>query len=614
VDARATENAIAAELEPLRASIERYILADTEHVLVRSDGPAEHTLPGARRSLVLPSTWQAVVNGVARLAADYGSWPLVQRAIEPAMLGAASNARRMSPRPRSWVIEGPLDLASAQVATVEAAADPRPAEPLTATSIAKLLPTMARVAAALNATEQRMTCEWLWDGNRVWLVQADPLADSDTEPEAQRLLDDSAAPVWLPTGTALEGDWSGPKTYSRKRFQAHLWPTVPMVARRAEHFRESASRRQLLRRELARHDAPLVVRVDAGRPERAARPLLPTSAPSRRLDALDAFIREALDDVARQGIPLANCGILISPLVPARVSVLARAQPRSNRVVLNALWGFPDGLLTLPHDRYWVTEQDLAADIRHKPACLVLAEGVRRQVRLGDPWDWQATLNDHEVRVIAGWTRMLADEDDRPLHLMCLARVSGIRGAAGLLPFHVLQHDIHDAGGRPARPPRGKSVVVHSLADVASLDDSAAVLRLEPDLDVARDAEFYAAVARAAVDADIPIMFAGSLLGHARSALVQSGAVVVSPDEDAPVSNDRPFEVPVIASTHSGLARIRLVPTDQAAELTADAHRQGRGALKPIPWLSAKSAATLTPVLDRPGEPGRFLDDSSSLK
>ena len=136
--------------------------------------------------------------------------------------------------------------------------------------------------------------------------------------------------------------------------------------------------------------------------------LLPTSPPSDSPAALVEFAEAAFARLLHSGRPEDDVALLASPLVPAHVSALVSADPNHAEIRIDALWGYPDGLLYLPHDSFSVREGRVRASIRYKPACLVLAVGERREVRVGPGWDWARTLSASEALHLATWASELA--------------------------------------------------------------------------------------------------------------------------------------------------------------------------------------------------------------
>src|SRR5689334_1840463 len=381
-----------------RAEIEAWLFRVVEHLIVRSDGPREGRQPGAGLSLACEASWEALEDCLeeyrARGPGTFGR-PIVQAAVEPALLGVMSNARPVASRPDSWVVEGVLDLREPGERRIRAANRPGRPGRLRASSVDEMLAALRRVCRHLSRAESRVRCEWAWDGARVWVLQADSLPELPGDRKAMRYLGSRdrqrilGADSDLPESRRLAKRFA--KLRSRTTFAELGMPLVPLWALTASQWQALDDPRAWIERLIERHRCPLVVRCDLA--SRSAPFLLPTSPPLLSAQELADFVQGRLVEFRS-----AECGeedilFLFSPLVAARASALAIADADAGEAWIDALWGFPDGLLGLPHDSFSYGEGSPAGRrIRHKPACLMLEPGHSRRVPIAAPLDWEATL------------------------------------------------------------------------------------------------------------------------------------------------------------------------------------------------------------------------------
>ena len=94
--------------------------------------------------------------------------------------------------------------------------------------------------------------------------------------------------------------------------------------------------------------------------------LLPTSAANKNPDVLVAFMERAAKGFAERGLRDANWAFLLARLVEARASAMVHARPGAQRVQVDALWGFPDGLLHYPHDSWFYDPESGRATERRR--------------------------------------------------------------------------------------------------------------------------------------------------------------------------------------------------------------------------------------------------------
>jgi hypothetical protein len=277
---------------------------------------------------------------------------------------------------------------------------------------------------------------------------------------------------------------------------------------------------------IARHRVPVVVRCDLA--EGSTPFLLPTSQPETSPQRLVRFVENAIHSY-RGALPAADVLLLFSPLMPARVSALVAVGEDSGAAEIDALWGFPDGLLNLPHDSFQVGRGGIRrSEIRYKPACLLLEDGVARRALLGPPLDWDETLREDELLTLAGWAASLSEAYGREMQLMALCRLGGRRGPDGCVPFHCWPVE-KGAGETPGRAPL-PTLTIRDWPDLRS-EARRCAARLDPDPSLIRSVEFFAAVGEWAVAREVTVLFSGSFLGHIRAILEKSGAVVFPEDQ-----------------------------------------------------------------------------------
>jgi hypothetical protein len=555
--------------DALRAALFELIRrANGARVIVRSDGPAETAHPGAGTSIVLAANTSALDEALGDR--DLARCALAQVAVEPAVAGLMSNERRLSVRADAWTLEGELALARPErrplPTLVPAQRDLQALTPKDAADV------LAVVGAQLAADGARRRVEWLWDGSRVWIVQADRL---DARPPATRPPGPIAGPA--PSLGQLAGDKSfrGCKIGRWRVFERLGWvrPEIHLIT--GDHWRHDAHHvaEELRRRMSGDPPGPWVVRTDVLEGVGVEHLLLPASPACDNPERLVGYMVETAERMADARLADEQWAFLVAPLYPCQASAWAEASPRHDLVAVDALWGFPDGLLHLPHDSYQVNATgEVSATVRFKPACVIAEHDRWSTQKLLAPYDWETPLDDDELQAIAALTRGLAAEVHHAVQLMILARVGGQRGAGGLLPFHFT---LRTERGKPAHRPGGRDpheAVLTGPDDLDTLDERQppAVLRVDPKPEALRDAAFLRRVGRWASERRVPIIFAGSVLGHAFHLLAQDGAAVVqlADDERTQQLEDVEWQTVVVAYAQ-GLERVRTVPRQFARAAAA---------------------------------------------
>jgi hypothetical protein len=420
-------------------------------ILVRSNSPNETGSSGRGAFKSVPTTHalEAVCSAIDDvLRQDPTLFATLQLAVEPGLPGHMSNERRVSQRRSLWLIED-ADGRFPQV-RIEAPKSDQSIDSIAATSEEELLGALRKMAGFLQTKQDGFFhCEWVWDRERVWLVQADHIQLSRDSPPANLYLRGadlwpfSFTPSWIGLRhfNAVESaQWR--KLRRPKVFAKCGLPTADVYLISGDDWRngggahnaELAADLRLLCQRL------VVVRCDVNNEEYT---LLPTSPPSRDPAVLMKFMEEVF---ASKKVPASDWAFLLANLVPARVGAMVQAFPAAERVRIDALWGFPDGLLHFPHDSffYYPNEDRIEGTINYKGVCLLFDDGAWSYSDVGRPEDWEATLDSEEVKSLARWGLRLAKELNQQVQLMALARIGGVRGEKGLstLALYELQYSV----------------------------------------------------------------------------------------------------------------------------------------------------------------------------
>ena len=294
--------------------------------------------------------------------------------------------------------------------------------------------------------------------------------------------------------------------------------------------KNSDSLRSDLRRILRQ---PTVVRFDIEKNVPFDDLLLPTSNPLRSLDDLMNFVSLNSTNFLAAGVEPSQWAVLLAQLVPARVSAMVHAFPYAQRVRVDSLWGFPDGLSFFPYDTSYCTKnsQEIARHPAWKGTGLFFYGMRWKTERIGPPFDWSETLAPDELVEISRWALRVATALKTEVQLMVLCRIGGYRGPAACLPWHFTCLSIPEYRTSLAHLPLQGMREVRDWRDLSEISVAPAssfqAFHVHPTDDCLRDAAFLGRIGEIAHQLDVPILFEGSLLGHAYYLLSRAGAPVV---------------------------------------------------------------------------------------
>lgn len=571
----------------------------SSQLLIRSNAPTEgFSSRGEFQSFIIQPTLRSVADAIAGLFDSAGATrmcPILQPAVEPAILGHMSNERRLTDRLQRPLVEWLARTGGGPQQHYLTCKRHKWADtPLLATTEREVLARLRSAAAFLTKCCRRWHCEWVWDGRQVWIVQADEAPEVNAGEADEYLAScDASQPTFLPQSGILQHfrDVSTPSWRKLQRPRAFVRAQLPtadiFVLPGSAWLSSDPSTRERIRADLAQMVRyPVVARTDLSEDVPSQDILLPTSPPATDAEVLMRHMDTAAAWFASKGIPPENWAFLLAYLIPARASAMVHAYPNAQRVRVDALWGFPDGLLHFPHDSYYydVSEGRISRQLGYKGLCLLPDGGGWISRSVGRHLDWQPTLSDDEARTLADWGLRLARELQSELQLMALTRIGGRRGVTACLPWHFTTWSVPPyTDSLRALPLSQAYEVISSYEDLERLrsgDVAATAPRshgylLRPTAQLLRDDDFLRAAASFAAQYRRPLYFEGSLLGHAYYVMTRVGAMVVPIADDEPPMPARVYRklvrdrIPLIIAQAGGLARVRTVQRSLARPLLA---------------------------------------------
>ena len=529
---------------------------------------------------------ERLAEAIDRVAAqDHGQLNLVvQRQVQHGQLGHMSNARRVSDTAAKWLVETAPPLRTQVYERIRSVA-PVPEEPLSATVRADVLHALRRVAGHLNSTfDERCHCEWVWDGDNVWVVQVDEAPSVQTSPFADSYLQsvDEEARAEATHKQVIRSFRDGAAKWRKlrrpKNFERLGWPTATLYLLTADAWGDPETREEALEDLRPLIQDGLVIRCDVSEDVAGDDMLLPTSPLLRDPDVAASFMDRTVEELGAAGIEPPDLSFLFAGLVAARASAMVRAHPKGRVVRVDTTWGFPDGLSFVPHDTHIVTrDRKIKTSKRCKSHCYLPHETEWALHELGEPYDWRRVLSDEEILHLADWGRKMADLIDSEVQLMCLARVGGARGPEACLPWHYTSHDVPPYSQSEPYPPRREGAVdVRNREDLAALANATGFIEqiwIRPDSEHIRDRTFIQDVASAASGLGIPLLFEGSLLGHAYFLMKSQGAQVIPISPANPELDRATYDklvrdrIPLVIQRAGGVARIETVDSGEARTL-----------------------------------------------
>lgn len=471
---------------------------------------------------------------------------IVQSRVHVSNRGHLSNERRISKTANHWMWEVELPEYSAGRFNSQRASPPQLQEPLRLLGGGKkpLLSLFRKVARwGTELKLGRIHLEWGVGDQTFWLFQLDFENDQlDTGVDPDKLLRQHDV---LPTGALPQSapihivDFNRDTGWSKiEKVRAFLvdravpYPTLFYLTG-AELLNAINSHHDLNADIHAALGDHVVCRTDCttGGVDRLNLPRTDTVSSRVAL----TFMQETLASLTKQGAKSDEVCFIFHKFIPATAAAWALAKPDRQLVLIDSLWGLPDGLQYLPHDTFEfdVRRRAISAErIRFKPKFLQeTANGEWKLININRNIARHRSLTLSDLREVAEQTYNIAVRLNKPIQIMWFCAVPESVGIGRNIPWFMMEPEpISDLPSRPIAPDK-KRLPIRSMADLdrARLQQSGRfILSLEPESDLFRSAEFLDGVASLALERNFPVSMTGSVLAHAYYTLERKGVSVIT--------------------------------------------------------------------------------------
>ena len=391
----------------------------------------------------------------------------------------------------------------------------------------------------------RVTCEWIADHARIFLVQIDqegedlfgvnpfqlrvPPAHQPAAAQGTFLLpaDDDAIEVWDKL-LVLRQLWDKTAVYRPTLFY------VPLSAlpesddsegrrRLEEDFRKLIGPDNIVVRTSVRANQEKLVNL------KRTEGLAPAAAASSCLETRDKF-RAA-------GKNISDLAFVAHRFMAAHAAAWARAEPDNPTVEIHSLWGLPDALQYCPYDIWEVhvpTENATEYPDYKSNMLIAAANGGWNYVRIANEYGRSLSIGRREALDVAVRTSAIANRLREPCHVMWFIGCIAPGGEKYNIPWYWTKAH---AAERNLDRSNYQVIRIGSKEDLAAFKKrtgslSKFALEVSPnDPDLMRDMDFIREVGQSAKAAGIPVLFSGSTLAHAFFELNRQGCVVVARGE-----------------------------------------------------------------------------------
>lgn len=459
---------------------------------------------------------------------------MIQVRVQSRRYGHMSNERRVSERHDSFLVEefGLSDelLTSYRITT----ATPADRGPLLAGGADDLRALLRGLAAQKLGLRGRRHYEWVWDGNRLWVVQCDFESTPVGDPPNSRWTAPIGAAV--PPLTVFKEDTQAQKPWNKVNCVAAIrnagLPAATLFVLEDSSVIESLAEYGAAPPDLAADvqslsSSPVVVRTDLLKPpEDLATVLLPRTETCLDAASVMAFLIERARYFLERGFSCDEFAFLVHRFIPARAGSYSVARPGDARVRIDSSWGVPDTLLYYPHDSYQVDAGtgSIHRQIRCKSEYIDFdCDGKWREKLAGTQWDWKQSVVDDDLRVIARDVLAIAESVGNRVEVMHFVDVHDASAPyPRCLPWF-FRLSPEEAGGVPSGSLfRAGSFVVRDQADIQvarrrlEADQAPPVrrIRFRASAEATHSPDLVDEVCSLALDHSLSVELEGSELAH----------------------------------------------------------------------------------------------------
>ncbi len=413
------------------------------------------------------------------------------------------------------------------------------------------------------ALEQKLRIhfEWVWDGDAIYLVQADQEHEvNGIDPTIVHHLG-QGIPFEFKPKCLKEINEDHASRYNKIRnvltYRKLRLPSTKIYVLDDQTIIDNLALGQVsadLKQDIsALVERSLVIRMDISTSDKSRCQLLPRTNEVRDLGSALEWLKAKSAEIKGHGLR-EDIVFIFHNFVPAVSSAFAYAAPRVRKVQIEALWGLPEGLYYNSHDKYIVDTQiprgkELCYEdinkfvVQEKTNFKRFFVAPEKDGRwsthpLKSPYDWRGTIQKQEwVKEIALESRRIAEEEGTSLSIMWFIGIPTWVCSRPIMPWYHETYDPKISSRAPTqrtKTPFDKSMVIRTSEDIEVLRQEAEKpcvsvrrVRIQPREEVLlRDKDTLRIIGELTKKIDAVILLEGAVLSHAYYQLIESNAVV----------------------------------------------------------------------------------------
>lgn len=405
----------------------------------------------------------------------------------------------------------------------------------------------------------RLHFEWVWDGKRIYIVQADePKNQGGVNPTKISRKGNIKAVNFTPQCLVPINEDLAKRYNKIRNVYTYLKLQLPIAnlyvledTAVLDEIKNGTPPATLIADLEALVPASLVIRTDLATEDQKLRQLLPRTDGVRNVTDAMSFLKNTILNLSSQNVT-DRAAFIFHNFIPATSSAFAYAAPGQRKVLIETLWGLPEGLYYNAHDKI---EVDTGfAQIGQAPSNVMENFKVSVKPRfkrnfvapdeydnwitqtVAEPWDWLLSIpNEDWIRQIAFDTKRIAEQEEKSVSVMWFV---GVKGAQA--PLFAWYHEpfdfalVNKSARSRGKTPFDRSLVIRTKTDIVALEEetrsgSSTVreVKIQPqENDLLRNKELLKNIGELTKKIGAVILLEGGTLSHAYYQLMQTEAIV----------------------------------------------------------------------------------------
>ena len=398
--------------------------------------------------------------------------------------------------------------------------------------------------------------EWVWDGKRIYVVQADQGKNiTGVDPRkvyTKHDIQNTFEPKCLEE-ISVELAEKYHKISNVLTYKKLNLPTARLYILKDQAIIKELSEKNVPEslkddiKELVK--GSLVIRMDIATKDHKERQLLPRTQEERNLESAVSWLIESSAKVICNTSN--EIAFIFHNFIPALASAFAYAAPNERNVQIEALWGLPEGIYYNAHDIYSVDTKTLFVDNLDASKFDIIKkrnykhyfispeeDGTWVPKILKVPYDWKDSIEKDEwINKIALESRRIADKENKSLSIMWFVDVPKEVCSINIFPWH---HEIFDPKVTSRSKFKRTKALDHKKFTVKTNEDIEILrkesmkpksnikrVHIQPTEDsLLRNKKLLEEVGELTKEMDAVIFLEGGVLSHAFYQLMQTGAIV----------------------------------------------------------------------------------------